>query len=171
MNKATDNVLDSIYATHKQGLFSLALSISGCRSAAEDAIHHAFSKMLVAELGTSDDPVAYVFRSVRNASIDQQRKRSRTKRVHESIFNGYAPPPKSQFENPDARVLTEERDQILRDAISELPESPQHVVLLRTFSGLTFEQVGSILGIPAKTAATQYRRALMKLKERLEDQL
>ena len=165
------NLLETIYESYRQGLYSLALSITGCQSSAEDAIHQAFSRMSSEVLSTKDDATAYVFRAVRNASIDSRRRQSRNQKFHESIFNGYIPPSESTFENPDTRVLTAERNQILRKAIDELQESPRQAILLRTYSGLTFKQIGTVLGIPTKTAATQYRRALSQLEQRLKGKI
>ena len=167
----SENLLESIYRNYRQGLFSLALSVTGCRASAEDAIQHAFSRLNGIQIEEKTDTVAFVFRSVRNSAIDTKRKDGRTQRVHETIYNGYIPPASSKFEDPDARVLTAERDQILRQAIDELADSSKQTVLMRTYSALTFEQIGAVLEIPAKTAATQYRRALVELEQKLKGQI
>ena len=59
------------------------------------------------------------------------------------------------------------RDQILRQAIDNLPENEREAIVLKTLAELTFQQAGEVTGIPAKTIATRYRRALEKLESRL----
>ena len=120
---------------------------------------------------TDCDLVPYVFRCVRNAAIDHQRKRNRQNQLKESVFNGFVPPPARQMDNPDCKTLTAERDQILRGAIEQLDEVPRQVVLLKSFSNLTYRQIGIALEIPEKTAATHYRRALSALADKLKGQL
>lgn len=85
----------------------------------------------------------------------------------ESIFTGLA----QALPDPVDGLLTSERDQILRSAVDELNDSEREVVVLKAFSDLTFDDVSAILDVPAKTVATRYRRAIMKLEERLRGQL
>ncbi len=164
-------LIESIYRQHRQGFFTLALSITGCRLAAEDAVHQSLTRLNDSLLADKQDAVAFVYRCVRNASIDAHRRRRNQNSVAETIFNGFLPPPAAKFDNPDSRILTAERDQILRQAIDELAGNTREIVLLKTFSGLTFAQIGNVLDIPPKTAATQYRRALQTLHEKLKGQL
>lgn len=70
-----------------------------------------------------------------------------------------------------ANRLTAERDQILRSAVDDLDEAERAVVVLKTFAGLTFAAIGEVLEQSEKTVATRYRRALLKLEEKLRGQL
>ena len=163
--------LEDVYREHRQGLFSLALSVTRCRTTAEDAIHNAFlricrSKRLDQIANREGDLVAYVFRSVRNAAIDIQRAAQNRQKFSESIFNGFVQPLVSD-QSPDESCLTEERDRQLRQAVDSLDEKDRSAIVLRAYSGLTFAQAGNVLGEPSKTVATRYHRALEKLKKRL----
>ena len=167
----TLNGLARIYQHHRQALFTLALSITGCESLADDCIQQAFLRLQRTAANPQGDAVAYMFRCVRNAAIDCTRRISRHQKMQASVFNGFVPPPASSFENPDARTLTRERDQILRRAINELRSDVREIVLLKTYSELTFKQISNVLDVSEKTAATQYRRALITLSQKLKGQL
>ena len=162
--------LEKTYCSHRQGLFSLALSITGCRQLAEDAIQSAFERLCRLGAAPKGDVVGYVFASVRNASRDVMRSKRRVADVRESIFNGYVRSEES-WSGPAENFLTEERDQILRAAIDDLDEADREVVVMKTFAGLTFDAIGEVLEQPTKTVATRYRRALTKLEEKLRGQL
>ncbi len=162
--------LEAVYLDHRQGLFTLALAITGCRAHAEDAVHDAFSKLSTAK-PVGGDLVAYVYCSVRNAARDVGRRLGRGNRLSESIFNGYVPPIRAEIEDPGDQLLTRERDQIIRYAINQLPEEYREAVVMKVFSDLTFRQIGEITGHPLKTVATRYRRALDRLNESLKGQL
>jgi RNA polymerase sigma factor (sigma-70 family) len=54
---------------------------------------------------------------------------------------------------------------------SYLDEAEREVVVLKTFAGLTFAAIGEVLEQSEKTVATRYRRALLKLEEKLRGQL
>lgn len=161
--------LETVYQKHRQGLFSLALSVTGSRQQAEDSIQDAFANLMRRRV-PDGDIVPYVYISVRNAAIDLQRKTQRRSELSESLFNGYAPLT-SKHDNPAADLLTKERDQMLRDAVQELPKDQREAVVLKALAGLTFDQAGEVLNISPKTLATRYRRALMKLETRLRGQL
>lgn len=68
-------------------------------------------------------------------------------------------------------MLTAERHAILKTAIEELDEDSREVVVMKVYAELTFDAIGEILKQPCKTVATRYRRALLKLEERLRGQL
>ena len=162
--------LEATYRTHRQGLFTLALSVTGCRQLAEDAIQSAFERLCRSTVNPTGDLAGYVYASVRNAARDVRRADRRNTKTNESIFNGVARPIRDEA-TPDHLLLTAERDEILREAIHEMDEDDREVVILKAFAGLTFDSIGEILEQPAKTTATRYRRALMKLEEKLRGQL
>ncbi len=160
--------LSDVYLQHRQGLFSLALAITGSRQQAEDAVQEAFAGM-VRQPRVQRDRVAYIFKAVRNAAIDIQRHRKRDQKLAESLFNGYACAVTPTA--PAHDCLTKERDDILRKAIAELPAEQREAILLKAFAGLTFEQAGEVANVPPKTIATRYRRALQQLESRLQGRL
>ena len=47
------------------------------------------------------------------------------------------------------------------------PAEQRAVIQLKLWGGETFEQIAEMLGIPQNTAASRYRYALDKLRERL----
>lgn len=166
-----DDNLESIYRKNRQAMFTLALSITRCESSAEDCIQQAFLKVDRKNLAKASDPTAYVFRCVRNSAIDTFRKQNRQAKMYATVFNGYVPPAAKSLTSPDEDTLTAERDQILRSAIEQLDEKSRQIVLLKSFSELTYHQIGHVMDIPEKTAATMYRRALISLHEKLKGQL
>lgn len=68
--------LEAIYQNHRQGLYTLALSITRNPDRAEDAVHDAVVRLFRTDKTPTGDPVAYVFAAVRNAAIDIKRKRT-----------------------------------------------------------------------------------------------
>ncbi len=162
--------LENIYRSHRQGLFSLAMSITGCRQLAEDAIQSAFEKLCRSAASPNGDIVGYVFASIRNSARDAVASRKRTNGLRQSIFDE-APPNSISHINLEDNVLTEERDRILRGAVQALNDDAREVVVMKIFAGLTFDAISEVLNEPAKTVATRYRRAIIKLEEKLRGQL
>lgn len=203
------STLESIYREHRQGLFSLALSITRRRDRAEDAVHDAFARLIrgggagvraagnldgaadstpgsepEAAPGAGADSVAYAYAAVRNAAIDILRKRcelpiesfvatASARSIYEPRAGGAAAPALATTAREsdgaaDAPLVVSETEQAVRDAVDELPEPTKQVVVMKIYGGMTFEQIAQVLGEPPSTVASRYRRALEKLKERLE---
>jgi RNA polymerase sigma-70 factor (ECF subfamily) len=55
----------------------------------------------------------------------------------------------------------------LSAALEELPPDQRAVAHLKLWENATFEQIAETLGIPANTAASRYRYAMDKLRQRL----
>lgn len=159
--------LEQVYVRHRGTLFSLALTLTGCSGLAEDAVHEAFARLC----GKTDPPqgsfVAYVFAAVRNSAIDCRRKQKTEIVLAESLFR------KHEFSSLKASKITSSNsenaleDEQLKAAVDRLEELSRQIVLLKIFAELTFDEIGEVLTIPAATAATRYRRALIKLEEQL----
>ena len=158
--------LEQTYRLHRQGLFALALSITGCRQSAEDAVHSASTRLCARQESPSGNLTNYVFASVRNASIDAVRGRPNSA-SSESVIED----PVSLVERPMDALLTAERYGILQAALDELSPDDREIVVMKVFGDLTFDALADIIDRPVKTIATRYRRALLKLKEKLRGQI
>lgn len=111
-----------------------------------------------------------MFAAVRNAGRDILRSRRLAAERRETIFAEFVPTAGSEV-TPDDEILTAERDELLRRAIDELDDNSREVIVMKVFAGLTFEAIGDVLKEPAKTVATRYRRAIIKLEEKLRGRL
>jgi RNA polymerase sigma-70 factor (ECF subfamily) len=56
----------------------------------------------------------------------------------------------------------------LQSALAELPVEQREIMVLRVWGQMTFEEAAATLDISPNTAASRYRYALAKLKERLQ---
>ena len=162
--------LEQIYSQQRQALFSLALSMTGCRQSAEDAVQAAFERLCRMPADPAGELVNYVFAAVRNSARDVARNSGRRSEIRESIFNAVRCQTAATVA-PHDEVLAEERDQILRTAVDGLDDDDREVVILKIYAEMTFEAIGGVLDVPLKTVASRYRRALAKLEEKLRGQL
>ncbi len=155
--------IEAIYRRHRQGLYTLALSIAGRPEAAEDAVHDAVVRLCRRAARPSGDPVAYVFAAVRNAALDHRRRPRRTGGV--SIFD--LPEAADAGRPVDESAGDGERDRRVADALADLPAEQREAVVLHLFAGLTFAQAAEAVGVPLQTLASRYRRGLAALRSPL----
>jgi RNA polymerase sigma-70 factor (ECF subfamily) len=93
-------------------------------------------------------------------SLDQEREKTKA---------GEFPQLLSVLESRDAgpldQVEGEERRQVVRASVNQLPESLRQVVILAYYQGLKYKDVADVLGIPVGTVKSRLHAALMKLQE------
>ena len=70
---------------------------------------------------------------------------------------------------PHEMAQISERQQVVWDALGELSEKLRVTALLRYYEGMTYAEIGDVLGIPAKTAESRMRLAHRALRDALQD--
>jgi len=159
---ALRQAIERVYCDHRQGLYTLALAITRCPGRAEDAVQEAFARLWSRRIRPSGDLVPYVFAAVRNAAIDQVRRRPPELREPDaSIFNGLS-------EDASSASVTAEEHRLLESAVRALPDDQRETVVLKIYGGLTFQQVAETLDAPLQTVASRYRRALEQIGRRVK---
>jgi RNA polymerase sigma-70 factor, ECF subfamily len=161
MNARDIEALRAFYVENRQQLYTYAVSLTRSREAAEDAIHGVFEKLL---RGTTLplDLRPYVFRSVRNGAMDGWR---RTKARLDSMFESAASIDATRQDTPIAS-----RPDDLDALLQHLSADERDAIVLRTYSGLTFQQIAQMRDVPLPTVASWYRRGLEQLRSLLKEE-
>jgi RNA polymerase sigma-70 factor, ECF subfamily len=136
-----------------------ALAAYGCCcgldfAAAEDAVQQVFLKLLQGRTSSLDAPVAYLYRAVRNASLNRRRDFRREVEMPEDAW----------LVGGDGRP---EEALAVQGALRDLPEEQRETVFLKVWSGMTLQEIADVLEIPMNTVASRYRYAIEKLREQL----
>jgi RNA polymerase sigma factor (sigma-70 family) len=153
--------LEQVYRDYREPLFACALAITRSTAHAEDAVHEAFCRLL-GQNSRPRDLKAYVFRTVRNAAIDQVgRHRQRGEALPEFMFD---PDPA-----PDQAATEGEFRRQVAAALHELSADEYETIIQHIYGGLTFREVAAIRQAPQGTVAGWYQRGLKKLRAKLED--
>jgi len=155
MNPTEIEALRACYIQSRQQLYTYALSISRNRESAEDAIQSVFERLLRSDrLPAELRP--YLFRAVRNAAFDAQRR----VRVREhSIFSVTDPGAAGEGSRP-IPFQPDEIDSLLQ----QLSPDERETIVLKLYGDLTFQQIADVRQVPLPTAASWYRRGLEQLK-------
>lgn len=106
---------------HRRMLVTLAGSFVGCGSHAEDVVHDVFVKLTTfPNQDAIRQPVAYVMRMVRNASIDASHRQTLESAWHAGEEDGFDVP--SPEPGPEAALATRDALRHAFDALAQLPE-------------------------------------------------
>jgi RNA polymerase sigma-70 factor (ECF subfamily) len=146
----------TLYERHGPVLLAYALSLLQDRFGAEDVLHQVFAKLLQREVAINGQPLHYLYRAIRNTALNYRRHHAREV---ELAPNGH------WLESPRGM---EEIGLALQSALAALPDEQREIMILRAWGEMTFEEAAAVLDISPNTAASRYRYALAKLKERLK---
>jgi RNA polymerase sigma factor (sigma-70 family) len=125
----------------------------------EDVVQEALIE-LAAQLRTPDDAAAWLYRVVRNKAISAWRSAWRRRRHEtEAVGNRPAAFERSAADRIDASVAAA--------ALESLSIELREVVVARIWGGLTFQQIGQLVGVSDSAAHRRYEAALLALRQKL----
>jgi RNA polymerase sigma-70 factor, ECF subfamily len=107
-------------------------------------------------------PAAWLFRIARNATLDHFRAGNRRERLRRTIEHQ----PVAE-EDPANRAEERIQYRALLGQVAQLPERQRDAISMR-HSGLSFAEVGQLLGCSEDAAKMLYHRALRALKEAVQ---
>jgi RNA polymerase sigma-70 factor (ECF subfamily) len=108
---------------------------------------------------------AWLFRIATNKTKDRWRSGTREKSAKEGVRRLGA----ADVVAADLLVDTAEQGEKLERALAQLPEVQRQAVMLRYYSDLKFVDIAHVLGCPLNTALTRVHKALIKLRQLMED--
>ena len=162
---------EQVYNTYRQLMFYVANGILRDEYLAEDAVHHAFVKILehLDAVGAVDCPQtkSYVVIIVRNTCFNMLKARKRRDALSLDELEEAAPA-------ADDYCLEQEAEQAdgYQRLVAEIRRLPQHyaaVLLLKYDNGYSTEEIARMLDLSAENVKKLLQRARKKLEQRLEE--
>ena len=154
------------YTLYSRRLMGYLIVRLNSREDAADALSETFVRALNGCGGLRGGPgtfPAWIFRIARNVANDQHR-RSRRNAVPEGHETD---PPDTSAPGPEALAVSRDEALRVRQAISRLEPADREVLILRLCSGLTSDQVGSVVGKRPGAVRMQQLRALKALADQM----
>lgn len=160
-----------LYLTHRSALVDYATPLTGSRAQAEDVVQEAYFRFVPvkdngkgAGAAPADNPLAYLYRIVRNLALDLIRRNGAESRREAQIAlleAGLTMPA------PDEVFVQREELRRAAVALAELPERTRLAFELHRFHDQTFQQIADRLGISITSAHRLVRDAVMHVTRRL----
>ena len=160
--------LGPLYDRHSSLVYGLAMSVLRDPAEAEDLTQEVFVGLTEhtfdPERGTL---VAYLISLTRSRAIDRLRRGGRHLRLlrqwHESTPEPVTAP------NPHQATSAKQLSHRVRAALAELSDREREVLELSYYRGLTQAEIAEQLGAPLGSVKSWARRALLSLKDNLQD--
>ncbi|MFQ3597302.1 MAG: sigma-70 family RNA polymerase sigma factor [Chloroherpetonaceae bacterium] len=175
--RARDNAYKRLLSKYRNQIYSLILKIVHNSEEVEDLVQESFSKAFnsIANFNKEYAFSTWLYRIATNSSIDYLRKRRlKTFSIDNPIKSKddeyYVEIPDSR-EEPGKNVMQSQRDQLVREAIAQLPDKYRVVIEMRHLQELAYEEIASELDLPLGTVKAHIFRAREMLYKMLREKL
>lgn len=164
------NALGSLYDRYSRLVYGLAYKILGNSEEAEDITQEVFLTLWRrnAYNPSRGSLSSFLTTMTRSRSIDKLRSRG-TKLRFIQRWQGMVK--NEAVATPLDRAAIGERSQLVRDAMSQLPESERLILEIAYYEGLSQSEIAKRLNIPLGTVKTRSRQGLLKLRQTLQHQV
>ena len=114
--------------------------------------------------------LSWILRIAHNQVIDyfRQQKSSRTVSEAEAGYDVIGSLRVAE-RNVEDRMISEQIEQDVRRLVEHLPEEQREVVMMRYYSGMSFQEIADQTGVSINTALGRMRYALINLRKMIKD--
>ncbi|MBI5094691.1 MAG: sigma-70 family RNA polymerase sigma factor [Candidatus Hydrogenedentes bacterium] len=154
----------AVLERYERALLNYALRFTGNLEAARDVVQDTFLQLCQADRARIDGHMAaWLYTVCRNRALDVRKKEGRMEGLAERQEQLQACP----APGPSVRAEQNETHAMVLAALETLPEREQEVFRLKFQDGLSYREIGQVLGMPHTTVSLHVHTALQTIRERL----
>ena len=156
------NSFEKMFLIYRVKIFNFSYKYLRSREDAEEVVQDTFVKIWENRATLNEDLSfnSYLFTIAKNIIINKVRKKVAEPRVFDTIVEHSA-----QDESTENEIIYRDITSVAERAIQNLPAQRQLVYNLSRKDGLTYEEIGTQLGISSRTVEAHLRKALKSIRE------
>jgi RNA polymerase sigma-70 factor (ECF subfamily) len=157
---------------HLDALYRVALRLTGNPSDADDLVQETMLKAYRSweQYQPGTNAKGWLLTILRNSFINEYRRRTRhPETVDVDTIEPFAVFQDIQEEDPQGAFFDKIVDDEVLRAIDGLPDAFRETVVLSDVEGMSYQEIGKILGIPVGTVKSRLFRARQMLQAKLYD--
>ena len=150
----------------KNELYRLALRITLNPAEAEDIVQETMIKVWNRreQWDNIESIEAFCLTICRNISLDKMKK---AENQNQSLSEGeHDAPDQSYSSNPEEQAMQQDRMQLIRQLINQLPEKQRSVMQLRDFEGKSYKEIAKVMGISEEQVKVNIFRARQTIRQK-----
>jgi RNA polymerase sigma-70 factor (ECF subfamily) len=159
--------MSEIYERRHRALFRFFFRLIGRQAPAEDLTHEVFLRMIRYRhtYGSGELFESWMYRIARNVFADHTKKH----RLETPAVEGQMELVESGRPTPFESAVKQQDLALLHRALRELPDDKRELIVLSRFQGLTYEQIGNIIGCETGTVKVRVFRAMKEMGQVFHD--
>jgi len=159
--------MGEIYQHRHRALFRFFFRLTGRQAVSEDLVHEVFLRMIRYRhtYGASDGFESWMYRIARNVLADSAKKHRLETAADEGELEAVDSGRPTAFDN-----ISKQQDlTLLYKAMRELPADKRELLVLSRFQGLSYEQIGRIVGCETGAVKVRVFRAMKAVSQIFTD--
>lgn len=158
-----------LFARYQKKLFAYILHLVGSREESEDILQNVFVKTYksIDHFDQTRKFSSWIYRIAHNEAVNYLKRKSKRYTVSwEDISTSKDKLDTSTLEElPEDRMMHKEIAKDIDEALEKIPPKYQHILRLRYFDEMSYDEIGVLLQKPVNTVGTLINRAKKKLLE------
>lgn len=159
---------NELLGAHEKRMYAVCLRMCGNHEDAQDCLQEAMLRVFRAISGFKGQASfsTWVYRVTMNTCLDElrRRKNKQTSSLDSLLDAGWSP--SDEMDTPERHAIAAEKQEAIRNTISELPEDMRSAIILRDIQGFSYDEIARILEINVGTIKSRISRGREKLRER-----
>jgi RNA polymerase sigma-70 factor (ECF subfamily) len=153
--------LTTLFERYHRPLFGFLYRMTGSRATAEDLVQDVFVRVLKYRKTYRDTGSfeAWLFHIARNTRHDFAKKHPAMESISDDMDVAATGP------SPGLRLEQHEDAVLLKDALSRLPADKRELIILARYRGMSYAQLGALMGADVGTIRVRLHRAVRQLEE------
>ena len=150
----------------KNELYRLALRITLNPAEAEDVVQETMIKIWNRrdQWDEIESIEAFCLTICRNLAVDKMRKIEGQNQSLDEVANDA--PDRSYSSNPEEQAMQQDRIELIRRLIGQLPEKQRSAMQLRDFEGKSYKEIATIMGISEEQVKVNIFRARQAIRQK-----
>jgi len=166
------HAVDQLVTKYQTRAYQYAYRLTGNQDDASDLVAEAFVRVYTALPKFRRDSrfTTWLFRIVTNCFLDQKKKERRrpTAQLEDTWVDPDAVTTIADRESPVESSERLERDEVMQQAIEQLPENQRAMIAMFHLENLSYEDIAATLDMPIGTVKSRLNRARLALREILD---
>jgi RNA polymerase sigma-70 factor (ECF subfamily) len=154
---------------YQDRLYNSVMHVVGSAEEAQDVVQDAFVQAFVNLESFKRNSAFYtwLYRIAFNVAISRRRRKRPTVSIDQTR-EATGMDPVDDGPPPEHRMEQQDRCDMVRQALTKLPEPFRTVLVLREMDGFDYETIADMLDLPVGTVRSRLHRARMQMKEILQ---
>jgi len=157
----------TLYSCYIDGLFGYAMVLTRNPAEAADLVQETYVRALKARasLRPGSKVKSWLFTILRNIWLNQLRhERTAPEIVELEAHQDIADVAIETSKDPHAQYVSKMEQEMVRNAIQQLPAEFREIILLREYEELSYQEIATVLDCPAGTVMSRLARARSRLR-------
>ena len=157
---------------YQDRLYNSVMHVVGSAEEAQDVVQDAFVQAFInlEKFKRNSAFYTWLYRIAFNVAISRRRRHKPVTSI-EQTREATGADPVDDGPRPEERLEQQDRCDMVRTALTKLPEPFRTVLVLREMDGFDYETIADMLDLPVGTVRSRLHRARMQMKDLLQEVL